>query len=251
MIWSNLFTSLLLCTTTRVWKFRQLQSRSFISIKLKKVPRPKLIRLKWKKNKKTVCQSRLLVDEILSCRRIKLSNSQTSSLDGVNTGVLHSDFAQQLLRENADVPDTFITLLHAAGISPTLVLNQNANTKKRSSATFSENKRQKLRRLYTQSVAVYASVRNSVKTSNLPAANVRQFLHSKPSYTKFTFATRKFKRMETFARFKNEIWCMNIAYVDKLAKSSNGVKYLLSRIDVFLWHRSCKRNEKKRFHRNG
>ena len=39
--------------------------------------------------------------------------------------------------------------------------------------------------------------------------------------------------MEAFARFKNEIWCMDLAYVDKLAKDNNGVKYLLFRQDLF------------------
>ena len=39
--------------------------------------------------------------------------------------------------------------------------------------------------------------------------------------------------MKAFARFKNQIWCMDLAYVDKLAKDSNGVKYLLVRQDLF------------------
>ena len=59
------------------------------------------------------------------------------------------------------------------------------------------------------------------------------FLQSKPSYTKFTLATRRFKRMEALATFKNEIWCMNLAYVDKLAKDNNGVNYVLVREDLF------------------
>ena len=46
-------------------------------------------------------------------------------------------------------------------------------------------------------------------------------------------ATRKIKRTRAFARFKNEIWCMDLAYVDKLAKENNGVKYLLVRQDLF------------------
>ena len=72
-----------------------------------------------------------------------------------------------------------------------------------------------------------------MEASNLSVSRVRQFLHSKPSYTKFTPATRKFKRMKAFARFKEEIWCMDLAYVDKLAKESNGVKYLLVCQDLF------------------
>ena len=39
--------------------------------------------------------------------------------------------------------------------------------------------------------------------------------------------------MKAFARFKNEIWCMDLAYVDKLAKDNDGVKYLLVRQDLF------------------
>ena len=53
-------------------------------------------------------------------------------------------------------------------------------------------------------------------------------MHSKPSFTKFTHATRKFKRRKAF-----EFWCMDYAYVDKLAKGRNGVEYVLVRQDLF------------------
>ena len=39
--------------------------------------------------------------------------------------------------------------------------------------------------------------------------------------------------MTAFARFRNEIWCMHLAYVDKLAKENNGEKYLRVRQDFF------------------
>ena len=39
--------------------------------------------------------------------------------------------------------------------------------------------------------------------------------------------------MRAFAIFKNEIWCMDLAYVDKLAKENNGVKFFLVREDLF------------------
>ena len=39
--------------------------------------------------------------------------------------------------------------------------------------------------------------------------------------------------MRAFARFKDEIRCFDVAYVDKLAKDNNGVKYLLVRQDLF------------------
>ena len=99
--------------------------------------------------------------------------------------------------------------------------------------SLSKYERQKLRRLYTQGAAAYGSVRNLAKASRLPVSKVRQFLHSKDSYTKFTLAARKFKRMRAFARFRNEIWCMDLAYVVKMVKKNNGVKYLLVRQNLF------------------
>ena len=96
-----------------------------------------------------------------------------------------------------------------------------------------KSERQKLRRLYTQGFAAYGSVRNLVKAAKISPSKVREFLHSKISYTRFTQATRKFKRMRAFARFKDEIWCMDLAYVDILAKDKNGVKYFLVHQDLF------------------
>ena len=43
--------------------------------------------------------------------------------------------------------------------------------------------RQKLQRLYTEDAAAYGSVRRLAKASRLPVSKVRQFLHSKASYT--------------------------------------------------------------------
>ena len=45
----------------------------------------------------------------MSCPHIKLSNSQTLILDGVETGIFLLDFAQQLSRKNADIPDIYFT----------------------------------------------------------------------------------------------------------------------------------------------
>ena len=89
--------------------------------------------LKKEINKKIFSKADALVDKILSSPRIKLSIAETLILDGVATGIFLSDFAQQLRRKNADVPDIYFTLLNAAGISPTLILNQNAKAKKRGS----------------------------------------------------------------------------------------------------------------------
>ena len=50
-------------------------------------------------NKKMFGKADPLIDKILSCSRIKLSNSQTIILDGVDTGVLVSVFTLHLRRK--------------------------------------------------------------------------------------------------------------------------------------------------------
>ena len=99
--------------------------------------------------------------------------------------------------------------------------------------SLSKYERQKLQRLYTQGAAAYGSVRKLVKAGILPVSKVRQFLHSKASYTQFTLAAGKFKRMRASARFRCKNWCIDLAYVDILAKETNEEKYLLVRQDLF------------------
>ena len=160
----------------------------------------------------------------MSCPRIKLSISQSLILDGVETGVSLSDFAQQLCRNNADVLVICSALFNAAGISSTLVLNQNA-TANETAGSFPKSERQKLQWFYAKSGAAYGFVRNLMEASNLPLSKVRQFLHSNGPYAKFTLVTNKFKRMKALDRFKNDVRYMDLAHVDKLAKDNNGVKY--------------------------
>ena len=106
--------------------------------------------------------------------------------------------------------------------------------KREDAESLSNYERQKFKKFCTQGGAADGSVRNLVKTSNLSVSKQIQFLHSKHSYTKFTIATRKFKRISAFASFKIEIWSMDLAYVDKLAKVNNGAKYLLVRQDYLM-----------------
>ena len=88
-----------------------------------------MIDLKKDKSKKIFAKADSILDKILSCPCIKLPNSQTLKSDGVETGVLLSDFAQQRRRKYADVPDIYFILLDSACLSWTLVLNQQAKTK--------------------------------------------------------------------------------------------------------------------------
>ena len=89
--------------------------------------------LKRDNNKKLFGKADTLIDKILSCSRIKLSKSQTIILDGVDTGLLISEFTQHLRRKNLDVPDIYFTLLDAAGISHPSVFSQNAIAKDKGS----------------------------------------------------------------------------------------------------------------------
>ena len=84
-------------------------------------------------NKKLFGKADPLIDKILSSSRVKLSNSQTIILDGVDTGVLISDFTLHLRRKNSDLADIYFTFFDAAGISPSLVFNRNAKAKERGS----------------------------------------------------------------------------------------------------------------------
>ena len=89
--------------------------------------------LKKEINKKLFSKADSSVEKILSCTRIKLSNSQTLILDGAETGFFLLDFAQQLCCKKTDFPDIYLTLHDAAGISLTLILNQNTKAKERGS----------------------------------------------------------------------------------------------------------------------
>ena len=61
---------------------------------------------------------------------------------------------------------------------------------------------------------------------------IETFLRSKSAHTKYRQFRRKFPRLKVIAYDIDEIWSIDVAYVDKLAKYNNGVKYLLVAVDV-------------------
>ena len=63
------------------------------------------------------------MDKVLSHPRINLTNSQTLTLDDVETGILLSDFVQQLRPKKAVVSDIYFSLLENPGKSPILIPN--------------------------------------------------------------------------------------------------------------------------------
>ena len=91
----------------------------------------------------------------------------------------------------------------------------------------------RLNRLYSRGRAAYGSIQNLSKASGLSKKKVEKFLQTKTSYTKFGPPIRSFRRLQAFSNYINEIWCMDLAFVDKLASQNNGVKYLLVAVDIF------------------
>ena len=88
------------------------------------------------------------------------------------------------------------------------------NTEEFGSLSKSENV--SLIRLYSRGRAAYGSVRNMSKASGLSKKKVEQFLQTKTSYTKFGPPIRRFRRLQAFSKIVNDIWCMDLAFVDKL-----------------------------------
>ena len=96
----------------------------------------------------------------------------------------------------------------------------------------SKSEKVRLNRLYSRGRAAYGSIQNLGKASGLSKKKVEKFLQTKTSYTKFGPPIRSFRRLQAFSKYINEIWCRDLAFVDKLASQNNGVKYLLVAVAV-------------------
>ena len=72
-----------------------------------------------------------MVTKLLSSPPINLLNSKFLLLDGVDTRVYLTEFAQNVGRKNAEVKDICFTLLDAGDIRPSFVLNQNVEERDR------------------------------------------------------------------------------------------------------------------------
>ena len=89
-----------------------------------------------------------------------------------------------------------------------------------------------LTRHYTKGPAAYGSVTNLAKESGISLAKVKTFLRGKASHTKYQNVVRKFQRLKVHSFDINEIWSLDLAYVDKLSEYNNGINYLLIAVDV-------------------
>ena len=57
------------------------------------------------------------------------------------------------------------------------------------------------------------------------------YLETKPSFPKYRSRCLKFPRFKEIVNDLNEIWSVDLAFFDKLAKYNSGVKYLLVAVD--------------------
>ena len=89
----------------------------------------------------------------------------------------------------------------------------------------------RLKKLYTSGPAAFGGKYNLVKASGLPLRAVEQFLQTQNAYTKYRSYRRNFPRLKVKVNDLNEIWSLDLAYVDKLAKYNNSVKYLPVAVD--------------------
>ena len=79
--------------------------------------------------------------------------------------------------------------------------------------------------------ALFGSVNNLIKASNLSRKKVKHFLHTEPAYTKYRTVIRKTPRLKVIVYDIDEIWSLDLAFVDKLAQYNHDVKYLLVAVD--------------------
>ena len=171
------------------------------------------------------------VHKFVSCPRNKLSSSQTLIWDGTETGIFLSDFAQQLRRKNADVPDFYFTLLGAAGISPNL--NQNVKAKGTESCVFFKiGTSETAKALHTGWCCLWVSAQLKKGWQSVS-------IKSETIFTYKTFLNKIFSCHIWCEENQGNCWIQkwnlvdDLAYVDNLAKDNNGVKYLLVRQNQF------------------
>ena len=100
---------------------------------------------------------------------------------------------------------------------------------KNGNPTISEEKKLKL--LYTKGPAAFGSVKNLTNASQLSPKKVKNFLRSQSSHTKYGLFRKTYPRLKVIVNDINEIWSLDLAYVDKLAKYNRGVQYLLVAVD--------------------
>ena len=87
----------------------------------------------------------------------------------------------------------------------------------------------KLDKLYLN--GPFGSATTLQNLSKLSMKKIKMYLVTKPSFNKYRSHRLRFPRLKVVVNDINEIWSVDLAYVDKRAKYNGGVKYLLVAVD--------------------
>ena len=79
---------------------------------------------------------------------------------------------------------------------------------------------------YTKGPGAYGSFKNLQKSTKLKPSKVKSFLKGKNAHTQHKIYRKRFPTLKVIAYDINEIWSLDLAYVDKIAKENKDVKYL-------------------------
>ena len=103
------------------------------------------------------------------------------------------------------------------------------------SSLLTENEYRRLKGIYTSldSVAAFGGVNDLVRESGLSVKQVKEFLQSSKTYTKFRPNRKRFKRLRVHSLGINHVWSVDLAHMDKLAAENDGYQYMLVCVDTF------------------
>ena len=82
------------------------------------------------------------------------------------------------------------------------------------------NEKKLLELKYTKGPAAYGSIKKLQKVRNLKPSKLKLFLEGKNAHTKHKKYRKRFPTLKVIAYDINEIWLLDLAYVDKLAKDN-------------------------------
>ena len=81
----------------------------------------------------------------------------------------------------------------------------------------------KLDNLYLKGPASFGNAKRLQNLSKLSMKKVKMYLETKPSFTNYRSRRLRFPRLKVIVNDLNEIWSVDLAFVDKLAKYNRGV----------------------------
>ena len=141
---------------------------------------------------------------------------------------------RKLLRQKESSTKKPANYLQRNSQTPELVSKPQRKTersKRRRTGSLSTNEKKLLELKYTKGPKAYGSIKNLQKSTKLKPSKVQMFLEGKNAHTKHKKNRKRFPKLKVIAYDINEIWSLDLTYVDKLAKENKDVKYLLVAVD--------------------